>query len=166
MILYISRLLPRRETIELEHYMRYGWTFKKQDWNNLLEAISGTYWSSTKLDTLYQDDVPEGPGVYLICLKLRTINFKIYPFKDLYQIIYVGRSKSSVRNRFLRHCSRPERGVREAKECFGDNLEYWYTEINSDQVRELEAHLIRCFGPPANLRQESIPGRTTEGHPA
>ena len=146
--------------------MRYGWTLKKHNWNNLLESISGTYWSRTKLDSLYQDNVPEVPGVYLICLKLKEMSFNEDPFKNLYEIIYVGMSESSVRNRFLRHCNRPKRGIREAKECFGDNLEYWYTEINSDQVRELEALLIGCFGPPANLKQERIPARTREGHPA
>ncbi len=146
--------------------MRYSWTLEKQNWDNLLELISGTCWLRTKLDILYQDDVPDGPGVYVICLKLRTMNFNQYPFKDLYEIIYVGRSEHSVRARFLRHCSSPKRGVKEAKECFSDNLEYWYTEINRNQVRELEAHLIGCFGPPANLKQESIPARTTEGRPA
>ena len=146
--------------------MRYGWTFEKQNWDNLLEVVSGTCWSCTKLDTLYQDNVPEAPGVYAICLKLKSMNFNHSPFTDLYEIIYVGRSEDSVRNRFLRHCRHPERGVREAKECFGDSLEYWYTEINSDQVCELEAHLIGCFGPPANLREESIPAMTREPRPA
>lgn len=146
--------------------MLYGWTLEKQHWDNLLKVMSGTHWSRTKLDPLYQDSVPEGPGVYAICIKLRTMNFNQDPFKDLYEIIYVGKSEDSVRERFLRHCNKPKRGVKEAKECFGDDLEYWYTEINSNQVQALEAHLIKCFGPPANRKQESIPARTTEGRPA
>ena len=146
--------------------MRYGWTLEKQNWENLLTVLSGTSWAHTNLDELYQDSVPEGPGVYAICLKLGTMNFNQIPFKNLYEIIYVGMSESSVREQFLRHCNRHQRGVRKAKECFGNNLEYWYTEVNRDQVRELEAYLQVCFGPPANLRQESIPARTTKGHSA
>ncbi len=146
--------------------MRYGWTFEKQDWDNLLEVVNGTYWSRTKLDSLYQNNVPEVPGVYVICFKLGALNFNQLPFRDLYSIIYVGRSEKSIRTRFLRHCNNPMRGVKEAKECFGDNLEYWYAEINLDQVRELEARLIGCFGPPANLKQETIPARTREGRRA
>ena len=148
--------------------MRYSWTFEKLHWDNLRKVMKRTRWSRTRLDPLYQDNVPERPGVYAICLKLRTMNFNQRPFKDLYEVIYVGRSEDSVRERFLRHCRSPERRVRDAKECFGDNLEYWYTEVNLDQVRELEARLIKCFGPPANLREEPIiiPARTGEGRPA
>ena len=146
--------------------MRNGWTLEKQNWEDLLKVTSSTHWAHTKLDTLYQNSVPEAPGVYAICLKLKTMNFNQPPFKDLYEIIYVGRSMASVRSRFLKHCSSPQRGVRDAKECFGDNLEYWYTEVNPAQVRELEARLIQCFGPPANLREESIHARTTEPRPA
>ena len=146
--------------------MQHGWTLEKHRWDDLLNAISGIHWSKTKLDILYQNNVPECPGVYAICLKLRTINFNQRPFKDLYEIIYVGRSEWSVRSRFLSHCHKPERRVREAKECFGENLEYWYAEVNQDQVRELEARLIDCFGPPANIRQERIPARTMEPRPA
>ena len=146
--------------------MRNGWTLEKQNWEDLLKVISDTHWSHTKLDTLYQNKVPERPGVYAICLKLKTMDFNQRPFRDLYEVIYVGRSETSVRSRFVKHSSSPVRGVRDAKECFGDNLEYWYTEVNRDQVRELEARLIQCFGPPANLREETIPARTTAPRPA
>lgn len=133
--------------------MRKGWTLEKQNWEDLLKVISDTHWSRTKLNTLYQNKVPERPGVYAICLKLRTINFNQLPFKDLYEIIYVGISENSVRTRFLRHCRKPERGVKEAKECFGDSLEYWYTEVEVEKVFEIESRLIDCFGPPANRRR-------------
>ena len=146
--------------------MRHGWALKKQNWDDLLKVISGTHWSNTKFDQRYQNNVPESSGVYAICLKLRTMNFNQPPFKDLYEIIYVGKSDASVRTRFLKHCRSPVRGVKEAKQCFGDNLEYWYTEVMPNQVRELEARLIECFGPPANRRQESIPARIKNPRPA
>jgi len=144
--------------------MRHGWTLETQKWDDLLISISRTYWSKVPFNQLYQDFVPETPGVYTICARLRGFNQNL--FTVLYEIIYVGMSKDSLRTRFLAHCLRPERGVKQARQCFGDGLEYWFTEVNPDQVRELEAHLIECFGPPANLKQESIPARTREPRPA
>ena len=146
--------------------MRHGWTLEKQNWDDLLEVISRTYWSNTKLDQSYQHNVPDSPGVYAICLKLRTMNFNQCPFKDLYEIIYIGKSDTSVRDRFLKHCRSPVRGVKKAKQCFGDRLEYWHTIVMPNQVSELEARLIECFGPPANRRQESIPARVKAPRPA
>lgn len=146
--------------------MRKGWTLEKQNWQELLTVVSGTHWKRTKLNTLYQNSVPAKPGVYAICLKLDTMEFSQRPFKDIFEIIYVGRSETSVRSRFVVHSNRPLRGVKDAKECFGDNLEYWYTEVDREKVKELEARIIQCFGPPANQKEESIPARTTEPHPA
>ena len=146
--------------------MRNGWTLEKQNWDDLLIVLTGTKWSRTKLDTLYKNRIPNRPGVYAICLNLGAMGFTQRPFKDIYEVIYVGRSESSVRTRFVSHCNKPVRGVREAKECFGNNLEYWYTEVDQDKIREIEARIIQCFGPPANLKEESIPARTTEPHPA
>lgn len=146
--------------------MRKGWTLEKQNWNDLLTVLTGTNWARTKLDILYKNRIPERPGVYVICLNLGTMNFTQRPFKDIYEIIYVGRSESSVQSRFVSHCNKPLRGVREAKDCFGNNLEFWYTEVDYNKIREIEARIIQCFGPPANLKEESIPARTTEPHPA
>ena len=139
--------------------MQHGWTFDKQKWDHLLTVVSGTRWSKTQLDQLHRSSVPESSGVYAICVKLDIRNFNQCLFKALYEIIYVGKSAVSLQNRFLNHCRRPERGIKQAKECFGDNFEYWYTEVNPDRVSELEARLIDCFGPPANRIRGTIPGR-------
>lgn len=145
--------------------MQHGWTLEKQKWDQLLTVVSGTRWSKTQLNQLYRDNVPEGPGVYAICVKLRTSNFSPNLFKTLYEIIYVGKS-SSLQNRFLGHCRRPERGIEQAKECFGDNFEYWYTEIDPNRIDELETHLIECFGPPANRISGRIRARIGNPRPA
>ncbi len=105
--------------------MQHGWTLDKQKWDRLLTVVSGTYWSKTQLDQFYHHSIPETSGVYAICLKLDTRDFDQYLFKALYEIIYVGRSAVSLHSRFLKHCRNPDRGMREAKECFGNNFEYW-----------------------------------------
>ena len=48
-----------------------------------------------------------------------------------------------------------------ARQCFGDNLEYWLQhQVSPDQVAELEARLIdSVLGLPANLIRGHIPAR-------
>ena len=138
--------------------MEHGWTLEKQKWDHLLSVISGTYWSKTRLNPLYRESIPESPGVYAICVKFRTPHFNQSLFKDLYNIIYVGESTTSLRRRFLEHCRDPKDEIERARDCFGDNFEYWHT-INSNRIDELQTYLIECFGPPANL----IGGRIIRG---
>lgn len=145
--------------------MQHGWTLEKQKWDYLLAVVSGTCWSKTTLDELYCDDVPKCTGVYAICVTIP--NFNQHLFEVLYNIIYVGRADTgTLHGRFLHHCRRPERGIKQAKECFGNNFEYWYTEVNPDRVKELEARLIECFGPPANRISGSIPVQIGQPRPA
>ena len=145
--------------------MQHGWTLKKQKWDHLLAIVSGTSWSKTTLDELYCDDVPKRTGVYAICATIP--NFNQHLFEALYNIIYVGKAdRRTLHCRFLDHCRRPERGVKQAKECFGNNFEYWYTEVNPDGVKELEGRLIGCFGPPANRISGSIPVQIGQPRPA
>lgn len=145
--------------------MRYGWTLEKQQWDRLLQVVTETDWLKVpRLNQLYRDFVPETPGVYVICVKLP--NFNQCPFKSLYNVIYVGKSEEALLERFLFHCGQAERGVKAAKQCFGDSLEYWFTEVSRDRVAELEKWLIDCFGPPANRKSGSIPGKIGNPRPA
>ena len=144
--------------------MQNGWTLEKEKWNCLLSVVTGTRWLKTRLVSHEQDSVPPRRGVYAICVKLKTLNFTQDPFKALYEIIYVGKSKS-LRRRFKEHCDHAQRGVEMAKKCFGDNLEYWYTEVDLDCIDQLETRLIGCFGPPAN-RISGIGGRLGTPRPA
>ena len=143
--------------------MQHGWTLEKQEWNMLLPVISQTHWSKTKFDSLYRDSVPGVPGVYTICSG--TPDLKQGLFKALYNIIYVGKS-NSLRRRFLEHCNRPKLEIEMARHCFGDNLEYWFTEVSLERIDELEARLIDCFSPSANLVRGHIPARIESPHPA
>ena len=142
--------------------MRYGWTLEKQEWLQL-SVISRTDWSKTKFNSLYRENVPESSGVYAICST--PPDFTQLLIKTLYNIIYVGKSKS-LRRRFLEHCNRPKLEIEMAQHCFGDSLEYWFTEVSLEEIDELEARLIDCFGPPANLVRGHIPARVESPHPA
>ena len=138
--------------------MRYGWTLEKQEWDLLLQVVKGTSWSKTKLGQLYRDRVPKRSGVYIICVKIPRFTQTF--FKSLYNVIYIGKSdKGTLLDRFLDHCNRPKQELVMARRCFGDNFEYWFTEVDPDKVAELEARLIDCFGPPVNRIRGHIPAR-------
>ena len=144
--------------------MKHGWTLKKQEWDHLRKILSETCWLKTKFGQLYRDSIPKSPGVYAICSKIPGFNQPL--FKDLYNIIYAGRS-NSLHRRFLDHCNRPERKLEMARQCFGDSLEYWYTVVDTDRIKEFETRLIDCFGPSANsIRGQTIPARIGSPRPA
>jgi hypothetical protein len=72
----------------------------------------------------------------------------------------VGRDGRSLRRRFLEHCNNPKPQIRDAHACFSSRMHYWYTATDEQSAMLLEAQLIDCLGPPANLvRGCSIPGR-------
>ena len=138
--------------------MRHGWTLEKQEWDILPQIIEGTSWSKTRLAQLYRDQVPKSSGVYIICVKIPRFNQS--PFKSLYNVIYVGKAdRGTLYDRFLYHCNNPKPELVLARQCFGDNLEYWFTEVSTNKASELEARLIDCFGPPANRIRGHIPAR-------
>ena len=146
--------------------MRHGWTLKKHEWDRLLSAVRGTEWSKTWLRPLYQDSIPKSLGVYAICATPSMPNLSQALINVLYNVIYIGKvDRGTLHARFLQHCNYPERDIVEAKRCFGNKLDYWYTEVDLDRINELEARLIDCFGPPAN-RISGISGRVTTPRPA
>lgn len=145
--------------------MQHGWTLKKQEWDLLPRVVDGTNWSKTKLGQLYRDRVPKSSGVYVICVKIPHFNQRL--FKSLYNVIYVGKAdRGTLHDRFLYHCTNPKREIVMARQCFGDNLEYWFAEVSPNKVAELEARLIDCFGPPANRIRGHIPARISSPRPA
>jgi hypothetical protein len=127
---------------------RNGWTLNKQQWDHLIQIVSGTEWRKSSLDSLYQDDIPTSAGVYAICCGVSYLPSR--PFGKLYNVIYIGKAES-LRKRFLDHCMRPKIEIRQAKQCFREILDYWFTSVTPDRVDELESCLIDCLGPPGNL---------------
>ena len=145
--------------------MRYGWTLEKHEWDLLLQVAEEISWSKTKLGQLYRNRVPKRSGVYIICAKIPRFTQRF--FKSLYNVIYVGKAnKGTLHDRFLYHCKYPKQELVMARSCFGDNLEYWFAEMDPGKVAELEARLIDCFGPPANRIRGHIPGKLGRPQPA
>lgn len=134
--------------------MEYGWTLKFEQWKLLIKVAAGTQWKKTRLRELFCDDVPVKPGVYAICSTLQCLPFK--PFSKLYNVIYVGKEGVSLNRRFLEHCRNPKSELVDAKNCYGGNLDFWYTVIESQKVGRLEALLIECLGPKGNRIRGTI----------
>src|SRR5262245_9721589 len=129
--------------------MRYGWTLERLEWDRLIKVANGTSWFHVRLAPLYRDSAPENAGVYAICARIPFLTQR--PFEVLYNVIYIGKDGSSLRRRFLEHCRVPKQEIAQAKQCFSDNLDYWYTAVDSNYIDNLEACLIECLGPTANL---------------
>jgi hypothetical protein len=73
------------------------------------------------------------------------------PLGKLYNIIYVGRAETAIRDRFIAHCSMPNPDLRLAKQSFSNrSLDFWYAECRVADVAGIEAALIKCLGPSAN----------------
>lgn len=139
-----------------------GWSIERDDWDSLVQALgdSGS-WKSVLLTTNDHLMVPARPGVYAICapppnavgLSGTTV------FHNLASPLYVGRSESNMQSRFRNHCKPDDPELRRAKRCYKTvSLTFWFVELPVGQVRDAEAWMIRCFGPPVNKIAGTITG--------
>jgi hypothetical protein len=98
--------------------------------------------------------VPNGPGVYMVCASppgYRQLRKKAGDvLKLLYAPVYVGKSKD-LKARFTNHCLNPKSELVQGQKCFEGNLDFWFVQLASAEIHDLETSLIDCFGPPANL---------------
>ena len=143
--------------------MRKGWSINAGDWNRLESELEASRkWHSVLLTPNDRQMVPDRPGVYVICVRppvcLQPNQNTV--FDKLSSPIYIGRSATSIRTRFLAHCTKPEPVLRTAKLCYKSvQIRFWYMELPPAHVKSIEAQLIECFGPPANLVSGTIAGR-------
>ena len=106
--------------------------------------------------------VPKGKsGIYMLCAS--PVGHRYPPpqstgslFAKLLTPIYIGKT-TDLHERFLRHCRNPSPKVAKAGLCFERSLMFWFHRVPPERLAYDEAILIRCFGPPANDRDESIP---------
>ena len=143
--------------------MRKGWSIDPDEWSGLTQALQPTStWNVVMLTPNEREMVPDAPGVYAICApppighdtSSRTM------FSSLASPIYIGRSELSIRSRFLAHCKSDDPDLRVAKRCYNiGRLRFWFTELPTTPIRDVEWWLIRCFGPPVNRQDGTIPGR-------
>lgn len=144
--------------------MRYGWSLEKSDWEACVAYDSE--WKKATLNPLRQDLIPTSAGVYAICAPAALLRTGV--FENLYNVIYIGRASGAggLRQRFLTHCNRPAPQLRRAKECFGEELDYWFHQLNEKDVALAESRLIECLGPVVNLVRGVIEARIGEPRPA
>lgn len=144
--------------------MKYGWTLEQDKWDRLFGLIKETKWKKTFLDYIWRTQVPDSPGVYTICVRIKNIN--ISPYKDFYNIIYAGLDCISLRRRFEEHCRSKKPEIIQAKSSFAEKIDFWYSTINYERLFEMESCLIDCFGPSANLVSGRIMAYIGDPQPA
>ena len=143
--------------------MERGWSINSADWAELQAAVpSSRSWHSVLLTRAEGLMVPPRPGVYAICVPPpnATDGGADTVFKHLSTPLYIGRSTSSIKARFLDHCKTHDPDLREAKRCYSRvQLRFWFTELSAGEVPNAERCLIKCFWPPVN----KIAGSTIKG---
>ena len=142
--------------------MNRGWSIEKVDWEHLEQALrDARSWSSVILTTTDELMVPARPGVYAICAPPPNAvgPDQTTMFHNLASPLYVGRSESNIRSRFRAHCKADDPELRQAKRCYQTVLlTFWFVELPVSIVKDAEAWMIRCFGPPVNQRAGTITG--------
>lgn len=126
---------------------------------DLSEDDTWNYVGFTEIDAV---SVPKGQsGIYLLCAS--PVGHHFPPshrsgrlFANLMTPIYIGQTVD-LRQRFLRHCRNPSPKIRKAGLCYDRALTFWFHRVSLERLKSVEAVLIRCFGPPANERDETIP---------
>lgn len=140
--------------------MRKGWTIDPVHWEQLATLLgTRANWTSVILTTTASSMVPNRSGVYAICVRppIATSPTHAAFFSELATPIYIGRSKSNIRDRFLKHCRSADLDLYGAKLCYSESiLRFWFIELPRDHVHNVEAALIDCFGPSVNRRSETI----------
>ena len=142
--------------------MNRGWSIERLEWDRLGESLNSSgAWNSVLLTTNDQLMVPSRPGVYAICAQPPNAvrQNQTTMFHSLASPLYVGRSESNIQSRFLAHCKADDPELRRAKRCYNTvPLRFWFVELPVSAVKDAEAWLIRCFGPPVNKRAGTIAG--------
>ena len=142
--------------------MDKGWSINPEDWEALDQVLRRSEtWNSVLLTPNDQSIVPEGPGVYAICAPPPNTTGldRSTMFHSLASPLYIGRSESNIKSRFLAHCRASNPQLRRAKNCYYRvQLSFWFIELPVSAVRDAEARLIKCFGPPVNKRAGTITG--------
>ena len=139
---------------------RGGWQCDPAVWRQLPDDL-GTGWRYVGFDRREEISVPDDAGVYVMCCCPAGLRFPPTErsgslFANLLTPVYVGKSKN-LHRRFLEHCRHPSSRIAEARDCFGRSMSFWFRRIAVDRIDREEAVLIKCFGPPANRREETVP---------
>ena len=142
--------------------MDKGWSINSADWEALEQVLPRSrVWNFVLLTLNDQFIVPAKPGVYAICAPPpNATDPNIHNvFQSLATPLYIGRSESNIRSRFIAHCGSSDSKLRTARQCHSSvQLRFWFVEMSASVVRDAEARLIDCFGPSVNEKRGTING--------
>jgi hypothetical protein len=145
---------------------RYGWSLDKSDWDNVMHLIRNDSWSRRALRAEIAD-LPEKPGLYLICAKMPGSSSCTSPFNKFLAPVYIGHSEN-LRSRFQQHVY-GYGSVRDAKKSFGELYFYFnkMPKMQKGDLKDLETKLLIAFGPSANKNypQKPVLGKLLEPVP-
>ena len=127
--------------------MRYGWSLEPDDWKILHQLLSNTKWTRVYLEKEYKDRIPTNSGIYIICGKTDSIGNMGNAINSINNAVYVGQSVN-LKNRFQDHVN-GYGSVVKAKLTFR-RLEYWWSEVNREDLNKYEQALVNALGPSAN----------------
>ena len=137
-----------------------SWTPNRLAWEKLAgtfpEYIRENKWTRVPFHQNHKNTVKIDSGVYIICAysplrKYAAQNQQKLLFDQLYIPMYVG--SGNLRQRFSQHSGdKPQNiRIREIRQCFNENLDYWFCVIDKSLAKKFEDALERCFNPYANL---------------
>lgn len=151
--------------------LSYGWQCDRDLWAKIPSGLrDSNSWSKVGFVEAEAVSVPDqAAGIYFFCTspvgcRVATPQLTNRLFAKLFTPIYIGKT-DNLKRRFLQHCKNPSGRLRAARSCFGASMEFWYHRRPLDCIGTDEAVLIRCFGPTANYRRESILGIVREPVP-
>jgi hypothetical protein len=136
-------------------------------WKNLSSVVSALSWTHVPFDKIHSSAIPQEAGVYLICANTPAV--KSTPFSEFLNVLYAGLSTTNIRSRFVKHCTKPDQGVKDGKRCYGfvgSKMTFYFAPAQSKSVAEIERQLIDCFGPPCNRQAGIITARIVKERPA
>jgi len=146
--------------------MRYGWSIDPQAWSRADSEIQKLEWKKVFLLEHQAPLVPQGSGVYLMCVHPPVSRNKDVPrpLAILYNAIYAGQSRI-LRDRFKTHAKSTSEDIESAKRAYG-NLDFWYAVVDSVDLNHLEALLLDVLGPTANRVNAPLQGKLGAPRPA
>jgi len=114
-------------------------------------------WNECQFASNRVDDIPNEPGLYTFIIQPGLANHPSCSY-----LMYVGKTKRTLRQRFQQYLKEKERETGRPKVVrllnkYPDNLFFCYTAIpDRSQIDELEKALIGTFVPPCN---DQLPAR-------
>ncbi len=133
-----------------------NWALRSEEWQHLSELLRrrNLSWSKVVFQRAASLAVPAEPGIYMVCtIPVATLGGAGAP--SLRNVLYVGMSDSSIRERFKSHLSIAATApMKAARRVFGGQLEFYFTLL--DEPGEYEKCIYDAFGPVVNTK--SPPG--------